>query len=147
MSHLRLVFPLVLTALLMTADAIVTGGGGPSSAVAGAAHPVIGGIAERQASPATPPASRQTSEDVARLADEVAKEVERLRGWQFKTPIRKELSTPRDVRQYLERRAQEDLPPGKAERVQAFLRTIGLIPPDCDLKATYLSLLENQVGG
>jgi hypothetical protein len=147
MSRLRLVIPLVLTAGVMTSDSIVAGGGESSTAVVDAAYPVIGRMAGGQAPAATPPASHQTSEDVARLADEVAKEVEALRGWQFKTPIKKELSTPRDVRQYIERRAQEDLPPGKVERVQAFLRTIGLIPPDCDLKATYVSLLENQVGG
>src|SRR5512136_1264974 len=147
MSRLRLVIPLLLTALLIASGPIVAGGGGLSTTVADAARPVIGVMSERQASAATPPASRQTSEDVSRLADEVAKEVEALRGWQFRTPVKKELSTPRDVRQYIERRTQEDLPPGRVERVQAFLRTIGLIPPDCDLKATYVSLLENQVGG
>jgi len=147
MSRLRLAIPLMLAALFLTSGSIVTGGGGSSTPVVQPAYPATGGMDRRQRPATTPPASRQTSEDVARLADEVAKEVERLRGWQFKTPIKKELSTPRDVRQYIERRAQDDLPPGKVERVQAFLRTIGLIPPDCDLKATYLSLLESQVGG
>ena len=147
MSHLRLAIPLALAVGLATSGSIVAGIGESSGAAVRAAGPAARGTGGRQRSAATPPAPRQTSDDVARLADEVAKEVEQLRGWQFRTPVRKALSSPSDVRQYIERRAREDLPPGKVERVQAFLRTIGLIPPDCDLKATYVSLLENQVGG
>jgi hypothetical protein len=147
MNRLRFVVRLALAAALMTWGSIIAGGGRPPTAVTAATYPGTGGLPWRQAEAAAQFASRQTSEDVARLADEVAKEVEALRGWQFKTPIKKELSTPEDVRQYIERRVQTDLPPGKAERIQAFLRTIGLIPPDCNLEATYVRLLENQVGG
>jgi hypothetical protein len=147
MRSLHLVIRLVLTAGLIASGPIVAGGGRPSTAVKRPVQPSTGRMAWHQAAAAPQSASRQTSAEVARLADEVAKEVEALRGWQFKTPIKKELSTPGDVRQYIERRVQTDLPPGKVERIQAFLRTIGLISPDCDLKATYVSLLEDQVAG
>lgn len=146
MSRCRFLIPLLLTAGVMTAGSMIATAGATSTLVTGAGRAVADRVAQGQASAVTP-ARRQAADDLVRLAEEVAMEVEALRGWQFKAPIKKELSTPRDVRQYIERRAQADLPPGKVERIEAFLRTIGLIPPDCDLKATYLSLLENQVGG
>jgi hypothetical protein len=147
MSRCRLLIPLLLIIGVMTAGSMIATAGAPSTLVTSAGGPVAGRVAHGQAPAVTPPAPRQAADDLVRLADEVAREVEALRGWHFKAPVRKELSTPRDVRRYIERRAQADLPPGRAERIQGFLRTIGLIPADCDLKATYLSLLESQVGG
>ena len=88
-----------------------------------------------------------TPEQLVTLADDVSKEVEALRGWTFKQPIKKELTTVAQMRQYLEREADKSVPPGKMVLVQAFLRTIGLIPPTTDLKATWMKLLESQVGG
>jgi hypothetical protein len=146
MGRRRLLIPLLLATGVLTAGSMIASARAPSTVVTSAGRPVADRVAQGQA-PAVTPAPRQAAGDLLRLADEVAREVEALRGWQFKAPVKKEFSTPRDVRQYIERRAQADLPPGKVERVEAFLRTIGLIPPDCDLKATYLSLLENQVGG
>jgi hypothetical protein len=96
---------------------------------------------------ARPATATASADDLVRLADEVAKEVETLRGWTFKQPVRKQLASPQQVRQYIEKQLETTLPRGQVAVVQAFLRTIGLIPPACDLRATYLTLLENQIAG
>ncbi len=84
---------------------------------------------------------------LGRLTDEIAKEVETLRGWSFKQPIARQIATPEQVRAYIDRNLETSLPAGQIPIVEAMLRTIGLIPPTCDLKGTFLSIMENQVGG
>jgi hypothetical protein len=112
--------------------------------------PVPPRLGEQRISPQNPqpqPTTALTPEQLVALADDVAKEVEALRGWSFKQPIRKELTTVAQMRQYLEQQADKSVPPGRMRLSQAFLRTIGLIPPDADLKKTWMGLLESQVGG
>ncbi len=84
---------------------------------------------------------------LVRMAQEVAKEVEGLRGWTFKTPVAHKFASPRDVRAYLDREVAEQCPPEKIARLEAFLRMVGLLPADCQLKRTMLDLLQEQVGG
>jgi len=84
---------------------------------------------------------------LAKMAKEVAKEVEALRGWTFKKPVANRFTTPAEVRQYLEREVAEQMPPDRIHRVATFLRMVGLVPNDCDLTRTFLDLLEEQVGG
>ena len=93
------------------------------------------------------PAATDASQDLVRVADEVAKEVEALRGWTFKQPVQKRFCTPDDVRRYLVRLTDEQCPADRVGQIQAFLRTVGLLPPECDLKKALLDLLEDQVGG
>jgi hypothetical protein len=73
--------------------------------------------------------------------------VEALRGWQFTKPVKKQLCTPEHVRTYVEKEVAEQLPAGKAALAEAFLRTIGLLPKDVDLRETFYDLMEEQVGG
>lgn len=96
---------------------------------------------------APPPAKAHTAEELVALADEVTRQVEALRGWTFKQPIKKQLTSPAEVRQYLEQQAARSLSGERGPRVQALLRTIGLIPPTMELKTTWLTLLESQVAG
>jgi hypothetical protein len=96
---------------------------------------------------AAPPAVQAAPDDLARMADEVAKEVEALRGWKFKHPIKKQVCSPEFVRTYLDKQIDKQVPPDKVAESQAFLRTIGLLPPGVDLKKTYLDILQGQVGG
>ncbi len=96
----------------------------------------------RQGAAATP-----RGDALVRLADEVAKEVEQLRGWTFKQPVKKErISVARakaDIRRMLLAGNTSD----QRARVQAFLRVSGLIPSDCDLVTTSLTVLDQQVAG
>jgi len=98
--------------------------------------------------PAAAPAPAATaSKDLAQVADEVAKEVEALRGWTFKQPVRKRSCTPQEALAYVKKEVEEQVPPERIHKIQAMLRTVGLLPHGCDLKATLLGLLEEQVGG
>jgi len=87
------------------------------------------------------------SSDLARMAREVAKEVEALRGWKFRTPVAQKFASPQDVRAYIDREVAEQCPPEKIKRLEMFLRMVGLLPADCELKRTMLDLLQEQVGG
>ncbi len=88
-----------------------------------------------------------TPAQLVAMTDDVSKEVEALRGWSFKQPIKKELTTVADMRRYLEQQADKSAPPEKLRLEQATLRTIGLLPADADLRSTWLTVLEGQVGG
>jgi hypothetical protein len=102
----------------------------------------------RAQSPQAPPAAvPKTAESLYRLADEVAADVEKLRGWTFKRPVRKERTTPAEAKRYFEGRIDALLPPPKRALMEAFLRTAGLIPPGTDLRASLASVLEQQVAG
>jgi hypothetical protein len=87
------------------------------------------------------------AEPLVRVADEVAREVEQLRGWTFKRPVRKERIPVARARQDIRRMLLASDKPQHRARVQAFLRVAGLIPPDCDLIATSLAVLDQQVAG
>jgi hypothetical protein len=105
-----------------------------------------GGEPLRAASPQEKPAAGRP-ESIVQVADEVAREVEQLRGWKFKRPVRKERITLAGARQDLRRMLLAEDNPEHRARVQAFLRVAGLIPPDCDLVQTSLTVLEQQVAG
>lgn len=100
-----------------------------------------------QAEPVRPVGGAAVPEDLGRLADEVAREVEALRGWTFKEPVRRQRSSPEQMRAFLERQIDVSMSGGRLAVVQSFLRTIGLVPPGCDVRATLLNLLEEQVAG
>ena len=105
------------------------------------------GPAGHIAASAPPPPSKPPVDALSRTADEVAREVEQLRGWKFKRPVKKErVSMTRahlDIRRML---MASDTPDHRA-RVQAFLRVAGLIPPDCNVLDTSLAVLDQQVAG
>jgi len=124
MKRFRLLHLLTITALLCTWLPVL------QPALAGAAAPAA-----------------TASPDLARVADEVAKEVEALRGWTFKQPVEKRFCTPQEAMAFVKKEVDEQVPPERIRKIQAFLRTVGLLPHDCDLKQTLLNLLEEQVGG
>lgn len=133
---------------LVAVVAVVAAGGWVTPAVAApsAAPAPAKVVAPAQAAP-SPRAVEAAPEDMVRLADEMAQQVETLRGWKFKEPVKKQLCTPEHVRAYLTREIQKQCPPGKVERTQAMLRLLGLLPPDGNLKQAYLDILQEQVGG
>ncbi len=89
-----------------------------------------------------------TNAELLDMAREVTPVVERLRGWKFKHPVKTEIYTEPQLRSYLEKKIfEEQLGPDKLPKNEAFLRTVGLIPADCDLRKTILDVLLSQVGG
>ena len=94
------------------------------------------------------PAADGTAEELVAMAKEVEKEVAELRGWPFKHPVKTDVRNEDQLRRFIEKRLfEEELGGGKLELTQAFLRLIGLIPADCDLRKTMMDVLLNQVGG
>jgi hypothetical protein len=87
------------------------------------------------------------AEALVRVADEVAKEVEQLRGWTFKRPVKKERITVAQARSDIRRMLLSGDTSDHRARVQAFLRVAGLLPPDCDMVMTSLAVLDQQVAG
>ena len=94
-----------------------------------------------------PQAQPQPSDTLARVADDVAREVEQLRGWTFKRPVRKERVSLSGAHDDLQRILLASDKPDHRAKLQAFLRVAGLIPPDCDLLGTSLAVLDDQVAG
>jgi hypothetical protein len=92
-----------------------------------------------------PPAPNAAT--LERLADEVAREVEQLRGWTFKRPVKKERIPLTRARLDIQRIILAAQTPDRRARLQAFLRVAGLIPPDCNLLSTSLAMLDQQVAG
>jgi hypothetical protein len=98
------------------------------------------------ASPAVP-AIPSRSDLLVRQAEDVAREVEQLRGWTFKEPVKKTWITAARAHQDVRRMLLAADKPAHRARIQAFLRVAGLIPADCDLLATSLTVLDQQVAG
>lgn len=89
-----------------------------------------------------------TADEWKAMAEEVTRDVERLRGWKFKTPVNTDVYTEEKLRAYVEAKVFDELyGEGRLERTEAFLRMVGLIPRDCDLRQTFLDVLLNQIGG
>jgi hypothetical protein len=80
-------------------------------------------------------------------AEEVAADVEELRGWKFKRPVEKDVRTEAQLREFLGRELEEQYAGGKLEREETWLKLLALLPPDMSLRDTTMEVLINQVGG
>jgi len=143
MKTLRLA---AILAMLLAILAPLASAAAPSKAAPTAARPAP--AAARPSLPAAAaPAAPAAATDLIQVADEVARDVESLRGWKFKEPVKKQLVTEEQTRAWLEKEIEKQAPPALLARKQAFLRMIGLLPPDCDLKKTLVTLLQGQIAG
>ncbi len=105
------------------------------------------GFAVPAAAQAEEPETTAT-QNLIEVADEVAKEVEELRGWSFKEPVKKAVYSEDELRAFLNKKLwEEEYPEEKLEHLQAFLHMTGLVPPDTDLRSTIVDVLMNQIGG
>jgi hypothetical protein len=103
--------------------------------------------AGRAAAAAPTPASPRQPDALARIADEVAREVEQLRGWKFKRPVKKQWISLSAAHLDMQRMLLASDKPEHRAKVQALLRVAGLIPPDCNLLETSMAVLDQQVAG
>jgi len=94
------------------------------------------------AAPLTP-----ADEAALRLADDVAKSVESLRGWRFKVPVKKGMYSEAELRGFIEKRLVEEYPETELRDNEAFLRTIGALPESTSLRQTLIDVLMSQIGG
>ncbi|MBI5864063.1 MAG: hypothetical protein HZB38_06080 [Planctomycetes bacterium] len=115
-------------------------------AVAGVAM-FLGLCAGTAAGQASRPAEL-TVDELKQMAKEVEADVAKLRGWEFKRPVKTDVRDEKQLREFIEKRLfEEELGGGRLEQTQAFLRMVGIIPADCDMRKTMIDVLLNQVGG
>jgi hypothetical protein len=93
-----------------------------------------------------PPSSRDP-DSMARLVDSLRLPVERATGLHFKTPPRSELRTRDQVRAYLIRKLDDELPAPKLRGLETAYRLFGLLPDTLQLRSLLLDLYTEQVAG
>ncbi len=88
-----------------------------------------------------PPADLQT------LIDSVMPRLQVLAGLPQKGPVQVQLQPRDSMRLYIEARLAEELPAAELEGIRATYVTLGLVPPDLDLRSLLLDLYTEQVIG
>lgn len=102
-------------------------------------------LAAQSTQPADP---AQQARAMLALADEVQQQVEEIRGWRFTRPVRKDVRTEAQLREYLEQKLfTKEYPPERLAKLEAWLRALALLPPGAEFRKTLLDVLLNQVGG
>ncbi|HKB16861.1 MAG TPA: hypothetical protein VKF62_12400, partial [Planctomycetota bacterium] len=86
-------------------------------------------------------------EALAALTEEVIKDVERVRGLQFKRPVPKHVRTKEEVRLFVKKSLKEDMPAAIWGPRERFYKRLGLLPADCDFGAAVEEVLVEQIGG
>jgi hypothetical protein len=84
---------------------------------------------------------------LGRLVDSLRVPVERATGLQFKSPPRYALRTREQVREYLIRKLDEELPTPRMRGLETAYRLFGLLPDSLQLRALLLDLYTEQVAG
>ena len=84
---------------------------------------------------------------MSRLVDSLRVPVERATGLTFKTTPRSATRSRRQVRDYLVRKLDEELPQSKLRGMEAAYRLFGLLPDTLGLRALLLDLYTEQVAG
>ena len=94
----------------------------------------------------TPPAG-SSQVVMERLVDSLRQPVERAIGLTFKATPRSAIRTRRQVRAYLIKKLDEELPPSKLQGMEAAYRLFGLLPDTLQLRSLLLDLYTEQVAG
>lgn len=89
-----------------------------------------------------------TSPDrLQRLVDSLQGPVARVTGLHFKSPPRSALRSRSEVRDYLIRKLDQELPPERMQGLQTAYRMFGLLPDTLELRSLLLDLYTEQVAG
>lgn len=89
----------------------------------------------------------ETDASLRDLVQRLEAQTERITGLQFKHPVVVRLRTRAQVRDYVTRKFDQDLPPAELAGAEAAYKLFGLIPDSLDLRRTMISLLTEQVAG
>jgi len=84
---------------------------------------------------------------LARLVDSLRAPVERAAGLTFKSPPKSAMRSREQVRAYLVRKLDEELPPRKMRGLETAYRLFGLLPDTLSLRSLLLELYSEQVAG
>jgi hypothetical protein len=84
---------------------------------------------------------------LARLVDSLRGPVERATGLKFTKPPRSAMRTRDQVRQYLIRKLDQELPPARLRGLEQAYRLFGLLPDTLQLRSLLVDLYTEQVAG
>lgn len=87
------------------------------------------------------------ADTLSRMVDSLRGRVEHATGLQFKSPPRSAMRTREQVRTYLLRKLDEELPASKLEGLETAYRLFGMLPDTLDLRPMLLELYTEQVAG
>ena len=85
--------------------------------------------------------------ELAALVDSLTPAVEEAAGLTFRSPPRSALRTRDQVRAYLLRKLDEELPPARLRGIETAYRLFGLLPDTLQLRGLLLDLYTEQVAG
>ena len=94
-----------------------------------------------------PAVASDSPPDLISVADEVAKQVEQIRGWKFKRPVDKGVYSKEELRTFIENKIDKEYSPAEIRDSEQFLKTIGAIPKSTSLRETLTDILLDQIGG
>jgi hypothetical protein len=89
----------------------------------------------------------RSEQDLARLVDSLRGPVEQATGLRFTSPPRSAMRTREQVREYLVRKLDEELPPTRLHGLETTYRLFGLLPDTLKLRPLLIDLYTEQVAG
>jgi hypothetical protein len=89
----------------------------------------------------------RSEQDLARLVDSLRGPVERATGLRFSAPPRSAMRSREQVREYLIRKLDEELPPKRLRGLETTYRLFGLLPDTLQLRPLLIDLYTEQVAG
>lgn len=109
---------------------------------------LLAALAQAPQEPVAPtPAPAWTQAELERVAREIQADIEELRGQKFAAPVKVQLASKADLRKYVEERTRKTETPEKLAADELVGKLLGVIPPELDLMAETLRLLDSQVVG
>jgi hypothetical protein len=108
---------------------------------------VVAGVAFAAAAPAEERKARLTQAEAEAAVAAVLPELQAIRGFDFREKIPVEVIDDRKARAYALARFRRLTPEAKIRADQTAFRLLGLVPPQVDVLATLLDVLEEQAGG
>jgi hypothetical protein len=93
------------------------------------------------------PADAWTQAELEALSKRIEAEVAELRGAAYVRPVSVKIASREDFLEYARQRMELTDPPKRIAADETIAKLLGVIPPDMDLLATTLTMLQDQVGG
>jgi hypothetical protein len=94
-----------------------------------------------------PDAAGETDPALSALVDSLLPAVERVSLLSASRPVRVDVRSPDQVRQFVVRKLDQELPAPELEGIRRVYARLGLIPEDLDLRALLLELFSEQIAG
>ncbi len=85
--------------------------------------------------------------EVQALIDELLPQIRRVSGLEAREPVRFERPSRSQIRSYVERQLQDELPPEELEATRAVYAALGLVSDTLDLRGLLLDLYTEQIMG